>query len=292
MCNLAQVAETAGFNSVWVGDSILAKPRLEPLSTLAGVATVTDAVDLGTAIFLPHLRHPVNVAHQAATVDLLSNGRFTMGVGVGSGDSVAVEHEQLDVSFEQRGRVLDETLDVIRGLWDGRVDSFAGDFITLEDADIGLRPPGELPVYIASAMFDPRKGFPQTIRRRIAEHGDGWLPIMKSPEMYAEGITSAREIIDNANRNPSAFHGAYYQDIVIADTREEALKQARKFLTTYYPEWDRLSNEQLEQRGAFGPPSVVAEHLEQYTDAGVEMFVTRFPTSNQQAQLRRFREFL
>lgn len=289
---LARTAESIGFVSVWAGDSVLAKPRLDPLSALAGVATATNAVKLGTAIHLPHLRHPVAVAQQAATVDLLSGGRLSLGVGVGSGDSVATEHEQLGVPFEQRGRVLDETLDVVRGLWDSPLDIYDGDFVTLEDADIGLRPPGELPVYVASATFDPRDGFPESIRRRIADHGDGWLPISKSPEMYADGIDRARDIVQDADRKPSTFDAAYYQDIVIAETRDAALDQARDFIAAYYPEWGELSDEQLERRGAFGPPSVVAEHLEQYTEAGVETFVTRFATSDQHAQLRQFRKLL
>lgn len=289
---LARAAESMGFESVWAGDSVLAKPRLDPLSTLAAVAAATDAIELGTAIHLPHLRRPVAVAQQAATVDLLSGGRLSLGVGVGSGESVATEHEQLGVPFDRRGRVLDETLDVIRGLWDGAIDAYDGDFVTLEDADIGLRPTGDLPVYVASATFDPRDGYPKQIRRRIADHGDGWLPISKSPEMYADGIDRAREIVDDAGRNPSTFDAAYYQDVVIAETREAALDRARDFIAAYYPEWGEMSDEQLERRGAFGPPSVVAEHLERYADAGVETFVTRFATTDQHAQLRRFRELL
>lgn len=290
--DLARTAETIGFDSVWAGDSVLAKPRLEPLSTLAGVATVTDAIDLGTAVSLPHLRHPVNVSHQAATVDLLSGGRLSMGVGVGSGDSVADEHERLDVPFDRRGQALNETLEILRGLWSGSIESFDSELVTLKEADIGLRPPGSLPVYVASAAFDPRRGFPDPIRRRIAEHGDGWLPIAKSPEMYEAGLARAREIVNNTDRDSSAFRAAYYQDIVIADTREEALDRAREFLAAYYPEWGEISDDQLDRRGAFGPPSVVAEHLDRYAEAGVETFVTRFPTNDQRNQLRRFHEFL
>lgn len=60
----------------------------------------------------------------------------------------------------------------------------------------------------------------------------------------------------------------------------------------YYPEWGGPSDEQLERRAAFGPPSVVAAHLDEYAEAGAETFVTRFATTGQHAQLRRFRELL
>lgn len=65
----AQAAEKAGYDSVWVGDSLLARPRGEPLSLLAAVAGATHRVTLGTAVLLPLLRHPVSLAHQLATLD-------------------------------------------------------------------------------------------------------------------------------------------------------------------------------------------------------------------------------
>ena len=80
---LAQKAEKSGLNSVWVGDSLIAKPRLEPLSTLAALAMETDRVKLGTSVLLAPLRHPVQLAQTAATVDFLSNGRLILGMGVG-----------------------------------------------------------------------------------------------------------------------------------------------------------------------------------------------------------------
>jgi alkanesulfonate monooxygenase SsuD/methylene tetrahydromethanopterin reductase-like flavin-dependent oxidoreductase (luciferase family) len=82
---LARRAEALGFDGVWAGDSVLAKPRLEPLSTLAAVAGATESVTLGTAVYLLQLRNPVHVAHQTATVDQVSGGRLALGVGVGVG---------------------------------------------------------------------------------------------------------------------------------------------------------------------------------------------------------------
>src|SRR3989442_777709 len=80
---MARHAEAAGYDAVWVGDSIVAKPRLEALTTLAYLAGITTRVRLGTAVLLPALRHPVVLAHQIANVDQISRGRVVMGLGVG-----------------------------------------------------------------------------------------------------------------------------------------------------------------------------------------------------------------
>ena len=80
---LAKTVETAGLDSVWVGDSLMAKPRMEPLSILNALAARTSRVRLGTAVLLPALRHPVLLAQSLATADLVSGGRLVIGAGVG-----------------------------------------------------------------------------------------------------------------------------------------------------------------------------------------------------------------
>ena len=77
-------AEKAGYDSVWVGDSLLARPRGEPLTLLAGIAGATARVRLGTAVLLPLLRHPVSLAHVLATLDRVSSGRVIVGIGPGA----------------------------------------------------------------------------------------------------------------------------------------------------------------------------------------------------------------
>src|SRR5579872_5040680 len=82
LLDLATRAEALGYESIWVGDSLLARPRHEPLTLLAGVAGRVPRVMLGTAVLLPALRNPVLLAHQVATLDQVSEGRFILGVGI------------------------------------------------------------------------------------------------------------------------------------------------------------------------------------------------------------------
>src|SRR6185295_19741827 len=83
MIDLAVLAEQMGFDSVWVGDSIVARPRFEALTTLAVIAARTTRVELGTAVYITPLRHPVPQAHTVGNLDLLSGGRLLFGIGIG-----------------------------------------------------------------------------------------------------------------------------------------------------------------------------------------------------------------
>ena len=115
---MAERAEAAGFDSVWVGDSITARPRHEPLTLLAAVAARTRRVRLGTAVLLPALRQPVVLAHLVATLDRIAEGRLILGVGIAA-DTPAIrrEFEAAGVPWERRvGRFL-ETLEICRALW-------------------------------------------------------------------------------------------------------------------------------------------------------------------------------
>src|SRR6478672_10587518 len=117
---LAVRAEALGYDSVWVGDSVLARPRHDPLTLLAGVAGRVPRVALGTAVLLPALRNPVLLAHQVATLDQVSEGRFILGVGIARDvPNIRAEFTACGVPFEKRvGRMM-EGLRLCRALWGG-----------------------------------------------------------------------------------------------------------------------------------------------------------------------------
>src|ERR1700749_1064983 len=89
---LAERAGGLGYDSIWVGDSLLARPRHDPLTLLAAVAARTQKAELGTAVLLPALRNPVVLAQQIATLDQISEGRYILGVGIAS-DNAAIRAE-------------------------------------------------------------------------------------------------------------------------------------------------------------------------------------------------------
>src|SRR6202035_4775557 len=127
LLDLAARAEGLGFDSVWVGDSLLARPRHDPLTLLAAAAARTKKVQLGTAVFLPALRNPVVLAHQLATLDQISEGRLVLGAGIASDvPNIRAEFVAAGVPFEGRvGRMM-EGLRLARALWTGKPGDWDG----------------------------------------------------------------------------------------------------------------------------------------------------------------------
>ena len=102
---MAETAERIGYDSVWVGDSITSKPRLEPMAVMAALAARTHRVKIGTAVMLNALRHPVHLAHSIATIDNISGGRIVLGLGAGrSNNQMFVdEHAIVGVPHNRAG---------------------------------------------------------------------------------------------------------------------------------------------------------------------------------------------
>src|SRR5262245_43702452 len=139
--DMARHCDEAGYDAVGVGDSIVAKPRLEPLTTLAYLAAMTRRVRLGTAVLLPALRQPVVLAHQIANVDQLSGGRVVLGLGVGWGlPSAEREWAACGMDHRRRVRRLEEHVRLWRMLWRGEPINYQGDDVDLVDHTIGPLP--------------------------------------------------------------------------------------------------------------------------------------------------------
>src|SRR5437868_1820041 len=168
---LAERAADLGFDSIWVGDSVLARPRHEPITLLAAVAARLKRVELGTAVLLPALRNPVLLAHQIATLDQISEGRLILGVGIAADvPNIRAEFVAAGVPFEKRvGRML-EGLRLAKALWTGAPVDWDGRWM-VEHGILGPTPhrPGGPPIWIGGSQ-------PASLER-AGRHFDGRLPI-------------------------------------------------------------------------------------------------------------------
>jgi len=170
---MAERAEALGFDSLWVGDSLTARPRFEPLTVLAAVAARTRRVSLGTAVLLPALRNPVLLAHAVATVDRIAEGRLILGVGLGNKSAPSqAEFAAAGVPFEHRSGRLKELLAVCRALWTQERVTHAGRFWNLRDVEVLPKPhrPGGPPVWVG--------GSGPLMMKLAATDAQGWFPNM------------------------------------------------------------------------------------------------------------------
>ena len=118
LLTLAERAESLGFDSVWVGDSLFSKPRWEPINLLSAISQRTSRVKLGTACMVSGTRHPLYLALEWATLDQLSGGRTILGTGMGNPEEgVRREYAAVGLDFDQRARIFEEGLAVLRELW-------------------------------------------------------------------------------------------------------------------------------------------------------------------------------
>ena len=274
---LAERAEAAGFDSVWIGDSLTARPRHEPLTLLAAVAARTRRVRLGTAVLLPALRPPVVLAHVVGTLDRIAEGRLVLGVGIAA-DTPAIRREfaAAGVPWERRvGRFL-ETLEICRALWRGDGVSFRGKHFAVEDVTVEPKPQrsGGPPIWIGGSG-------PTALRE--AARFDAWFPTGPSASFFAEHFPQVRAAARAAGRAPDAVEGAAYVTLALDPSRAAAEQRLHGFLETYYAAPARVI---LARQAAYaGPAEGCVEWLRPWIDAGARHIVLRFAGGDQIAQV-------
>ncbi len=280
---LAEQAEAGGLDSVWVGDSLVSKPRLEPVATLAAIAARTSRVRIGTAVLLPALRHPVTLAHSLATVDVLSGGRLVVGAGVGGAFTPEQQSDWLavDVSPQARAGRFTEVVQVMKRLWTEERVTFTGKHFALEDVALDPKPVqrGGIPVWLACHH---RTGS-EAQYGRAALHADGTIGITDSPEEYAQVVRRVDELTAEAGRDPSGLEHAFYMTVNVGHDDKRAAAEADDFLMAYYGvrHWEG-------RWGPWGTPGAVAARMAEYAEAGAGHLVVRFASWDQAAQLQRF----
>jgi alkanesulfonate monooxygenase SsuD/methylene tetrahydromethanopterin reductase-like flavin-dependent oxidoreductase (luciferase family) len=274
---MAERAEAAGFDAVWVGDSLTARPRHEPLTLLAAVAGRTRRVRLGTGVLLPALRHPVGLAHVVATLDRAAEGRVILGVGIAA-DTPAIRKEfaAAGIPFERRvGRFL-ETLAICRALWQRDAVSFGGKHFALEDVTVEPKPhrTGGPPIWIGGSG-------PTALRE--AARFDAWFPTGPGVDVFAERLPEVQAAARAAGRPAGAMTGAAYVTLALDDDAAAATRRLHTFLETYYAAPARAL---LARQACYaGPMDGAAEWLQRWIDAGARHLALRFAGGDQLAQV-------
>ncbi len=289
---LAQRAEEAGWDSVWVGDSIFAKPRLDALVLLGALAAKTRRVKLGPASFTSTpLRDALQLAYQWCSLDVLSQGRMIFNASQGAagpqGGTFAEEFAVFHIDPASRMRRMEEAIEILRLTSSQRQVSYDGEYYHFREVTVLPRPiQRPLPIWISTAT-DPRKP-KMTARalRRVAKLADGWMTINRPPQLFGENLADIRRYAREMGRElPADFEACLYLDINVNNDEEEAFQECKRFLDDYY-EHD-FSRSEVEMRTVFGSPQVCIERLRQFMQAGATAFTLRLIGPDEDRQFER-----
>ncbi|MFJ8910959.1 LLM class flavin-dependent oxidoreductase [Amycolatopsis sp. NPDC102389] len=263
MVAIAVEAERLGLDSVWVGDT-LAKAPIDSLTLLGAFAARTERVTLGTAALLPALRDPLLSANAILSLDLLSQGRVTLGVGAGFAGRSEPEFGFTRVPWERRRARLDDIVALWRHVWSGKSGPFHGDVLHYDTLPEYPEPhrPGGPPVWLAA--------FTPGALKRAGRLYDGWLPYPPDVADYSDGLAKIRE---GAVRpvTPALFATVLIENDPI---------RARERLEDYAQRNYGVPLDFVEKIQAMiaGSPAQVADRLREYQDAGAEHVLIRIAT--------------
>lgn len=243
----ARTAEAAGYASLWTYERLLfpespaepyspttadwpesSRQAADPLAVLTAAAVVTEKVRLGTAVLIAALHTPVQLAKAFATVDQISGGRVVAGLGSGWSSD---ELRAAGATRSDRGRFLDEMLDVFNAVWGPDPVTVRGARTVIEQASVLPKPVSKIPVLLGGGGSNLGRRTSSTALRRIAEHADGWLPVLTTAGKTGAAELRAsweciRDTASAAGRDPSSMEMIVVGNVTITDRPADSERSA------------------------------------------------------------------
>jgi alkanesulfonate monooxygenase len=258
--------EQLGYESIWAWDHILLGvepnfPIIESLSILTAIAARTKKIKLGTGILVVPMRNPVILAKELATIDLISNGRLLVGAAVGW---YKREFMAMGVDFHQRGKIMEQSLDVLTRLW--TEDRLTVDFppYLIKDAVMFPKPVQKPrpPILIG--------GYVEAVLRRAATKGDGWLTYYYTADSFAANWARIRGFAEEAGRNPDELRSTNQLPIAVGP-RAKVEGPMREWLQT---EWDYAAwSESTAESAIMGTVDECVEQLLKHVKTGIDRII-------------------
>jgi probable F420-dependent oxidoreductase len=255
----AKKAEDLGYDSLWVQEGIVGlAPVLEPVTLLSYIAAITDRVRLGTSVIVAPLRNPVQLAKSLSSLDHLSQGRLTVGLGLGGNPDDLVP---FGISPERRVRRFVEIIDVMKALWTEPEARFQGEFWQLEGTRMEPKPVQKPhpPIWFGARQ-------PQALRRAV-RHADGWMGAgSSSTEQFVSGFGQVQMYLEESGRDPSTFAVSKRVYVALDNNEERAETRLREWFGRRYGNAEMAS-----QVSVWGSADRCIEELAKVTSAGAEM---------------------
>ncbi|MGH7793723.1 MAG: LLM class flavin-dependent oxidoreductase [Candidatus Binatia bacterium] len=286
----AVVAEQSGvFESVWFGDSLIHKPRLEAITMLAAVASRTQKVRLGTICMASFpVRHPVLLAIQWASLDLISKGRTLLGVCIGGAHEG--ELRAFGVKREERVGRMKEGIELLRQIWGDKEVTHRGKYYTLEGYNIVPKPAQKPPPIWIAVSPDREEAGDKVVdqaMRRVGALADGYITMGVTAQELGKRLRVIEQTAREIGKDLSKFEVAIHGMVNINDDQQAAYGEAKDYFNHYYgPTYPPESL--IKVWLAHGPPRECARLIQEWIDMGITTPVLRFTSKDQLAQVKRF----
>jgi probable F420-dependent oxidoreductase len=266
--SIAKKTEQLRYDSVWVSDHFVSpngRPHgLEAWTVLSALASSTHRIGLGTYVLCNQFRHPSLLAKMAATLDNVSGGRLNLGIGAGW-----LKDEHLAFGFrwdKHSARIerLSETIEVVKKLWTENHVTYEGKYFQLKDATSDPKPlqKPHPPVWVG--------GNSSSIRKVVADKGDGWIPVLPSPRQLAHGVLQIKEEMSRGGRQPQRLRVAYGGSgcTLIAESENKVRKLAEPLIRS-------MGKHEIDSC-LIGTAAQCIQKIEQYRKAGAQEIVAGF----------------
>jgi probable F420-dependent oxidoreductase len=256
---LARQIEEIGLHSLWLNDRLV-YDNFEPLAALAAAAGATRQIKLGTSVLLLPYRRPVLLAKTLATIDFISQGRLTLGVGVGIRES---DYDAVGVPFDRRGARGLESIQLMRRLWQEDQVNVKGEFFVVHDMSLGPKPFGNrsIPIWMG--------GNADAVLRRTGRIADGYIcstsALPNFPAMWEKISCHARA----AGRDPSKIEKAGLNYLAIDEDKGRAVRACEVFFERYYGK----APNNIESQMIVGPAALCAERIAKSFEHGLNTLI-------------------
>lgn len=257
--NFAKKCEAMGCHSMWTIDRI-AYDNLEPLTVLAAAAGATQKIRLGTSVLLGNLRHASHAAKIVSTLDFISNGRVTLGLGFGSREN---DYRAVEIPFEHRGSRAVEQVQLMKRLWTEDNVTFKGKFYNVENLSVGPKPiqKPHPPIWTG--------GSAEVALKRAGSWADGFIcgssAIPEFPSTWEKIAGYAKA----AGRDPNKISKAGLTFMAIDEDQSKAVKTVEDYVMRYY---GRLRAD-VANTSLVGAPAAIAERIGAFLSRGLDTLI-------------------